>query len=656
MAFCLLLTTFLQWGRAETILPEAEVLVDVSTVAEWVKEQPANIILIEVSKAEVYAAGHIPGARNTWRKDYQSDAWPYSGIIAEKPQMEALLGRLGVSGGDLIVLYDERGNVNAARLWWILRRYGHYDVRILAGGKQAWTTAGHALSTEAPEFSATAFRFSQSQNDDLYADKAMVQAALDDPNSIVLDVRTQDEYSGAVQKPGASRAGHIPGSILLNYTESLVYADGEPAGLKSKTELTELFASNGITRDKNIIVYCHSGMRSSLTTFVLWEVLDYPNVKNYDGSWVEWSHDQAMPIDTGLPVLQAAVATADEGNPNPKKGILHTVRQSYKNYWNYLVSEVTFNYDYKPKWQNFFWGLILLSLFFYSLELLWPWRKHQARIRKDFWLDAFYMFFNVFLFGLIIFFALENVLTEGFNELLGLFGLTNIVAVQVHTFPVWAYYIILFLVADFIQWNIHRLLHRVPFLWEFHKVHHSVEQMGFAAHLRFHWMENVVYKGIQAIPLTMLGYNLADLFLLHIFNLAWGHFNHSNITVSGRIKGTVFGGLVAWGLASLYIEGLLPTLGVVAGGMAFGGVVLGPVMKYIFNSPEMHIWHHAWDLPKDRRYGVNFGLTLAIWDYIWGTAYIPHDGRDIRLGFPDLDKFPKSFLQQLTYGIVKHKT
>lgn len=334
------------------------------------------------------------------------------------------------------------------------------------------------------------------------------------------------------------------------------------------------------------------------------------------------------------------------------KGYWEVFQDGYTQWWNYLVSEVTFTYTYKPLWQNFFWGLIVFSLFFYLLEMLRPWRKDQPRFRKDFWLDAFYMFFNLFIFGLIIYSAAENVLTKAFGEFLGLLGIENLVAVQINALPTWAYVLILFFVADFIQWNIHRLLHRIPWLWEFHKVHHSVEQMGFAAHLRFHWMESIVYKSIQVIPLTMLGYNLVDLMTLHLFNLAWGHFNHSNITVNPRISGAVVGGLVGWGLGSLYAVALWQSILIPVAGIALGAVALGPVMRYLFNSPEMHIWHHAKELPEEHRYGVNFGLTLAIWDYLFGTAHVPHSGRDVELGFKGLQKFPKTFVGQVLHGWV----
>jgi sterol desaturase/sphingolipid hydroxylase (fatty acid hydroxylase superfamily) len=297
----------------------------------------------------------------------------------------------------------------------------------------------------------------------------------------------------------------------------------------------------------------------------------------------------------------------------------------------------------------------VFSLFFFSLEMLKPWRKEQARFRKDFWLDFFYVFFNFFIFGLIFWTATQNVLVEMFNNFLGYFGVENIVMLQLDNLPVWAYYIILFVVADLLSWWVHRMLHWVPFMWRWHKVHHSVEQMGFAAHVRYHWMENVVYWVCRYIPLTMLGADLVDIFGIHVVNLAWGHFNHTNTTVDTRITGGIVGaGLLAL-VARLNLGETMWVLAALPVGAIAGAFILGPFMRKIFNSPEMHIWHHSWELPEDKPYGINFGITLAIWDYIFGTAHVPHSGRDIALGFDGLARFPKTFLGQLVYGFGPDK-
>jgi len=276
---------------------------------------------------------------------------------------------------------------------------------------------------------------------------------------------------------------------------------------------------------------------------------------------------------------------------------------AYTGYAGYFWQQIT-----HPSWNNYFYMLIGVSLCFFALELFRPWREDQPKFRKDFWLDCFYMFFNYFLFTLIIYNAASSVVVELFSDFLGIFGITNLVAIEVQSWPVWVHLLMVFVIRDFIQWCTHNVLHRVPFLWEFHKLHHSVEQMGFAAHLRFHWMESIVYNVFQYLPLAMLGIGLNDFFVVYFLTTVVGHFNHSNITVP-----------------------------------------LGP-FKYIFNNPQMHIWHHAHDLPESHPKGMNFALTLSIWDYLFGTAYVPHDGKDIKLGFPGMTEFPKTFWKQITYG------
>lgn len=285
----------------------------------------------------------------------------------------------------------------------------------------------------------------------------------------------------------------------------------------------------------------------------------------------------------------------------------------YKNYASYLWSEITFQYDYKPWFENYFYWLIIVSLFFLFLEWSRPWRTSQQKFRKDFFLDAFYMFFNFFFFSLIIYNSASDVMVNLFNSILEGFGFKNIIAIQIGAWPGIVQLLVLFVVRDFIQWWVHRLLHRSNFLWQFHKVHHSVEEMGFAAHLRYHWMETVVYRTIEYIPLAMIGFGINDFFIVHIVSLSIGHFNHSNITLN-----------------------------------------LG-ILKYVFNNPQMHIWHHAYDIPSNHKYGVNFGISLSIWDFIFRTNYIPSNGKDIRLGFPEIEKFPKTFFSQVMYGFKKDK-
>ena len=283
------------------------------------------------------------------------------------------------------------------------------------------------------------------------------------------------------------------------------------------------------------------------------------------------------------------------------------IKNSFTGYWNYLIGEIA-----HPGWHNYFYMLLLISLLVWALELLFPWRQSQAAFRKDFWLDGFYMFFNFFLFSLVGYNAVSNVAVELFNNFLAQFGIENLVAIKIASLPVWSQFLIMFVVADFIQWWVHVMLHRVPWLWKFHQVHHSVEEMGFAAHLRYHWLETIVYKSILYLPLAMIGFGVDDFFILHAFTVLVGHLNHANLALT-----------------------------------------YGP-LKYVFNNPAMHIWHHAKKWPDSHRYGVNFGISLSVWDYLFGTAHIPRSGRDIALGFENIEDYPHGFFQQMKQPFKKN--
>ena len=286
---------------------------------------------------------------------------------------------------------------------------------------------------------------------------------------------------------------------------------------------------------------------------------------------------------------------------------IEIIQDSFSGYYNYLVSEIV-----NPGWTNYFYWLVALSLLVWGLEIVVPWRKQQKIFRKGFWLDSFYIIFNFFLFSLIGYNALSNVGVELFSDFLGLFNIENLVAVKVGHFPVWTQLLIMFVMADFIQWNIHRQLHSRTWLWEFHKVHHSVKEMGFAAQFRFHFMETIVYKTLQYIPLAMIGFGIEEFFVVHMMSVFIGHLNHANLN---------------WDYGWL---------------------------RYILNNPKMHIWHHSKVLPEEHPNGMNFGLSLSIWDYLFGSAYIPKEGKNIELGFEGDEQFPENFGKQLVFPFRKN--
>ena len=273
---------------------------------------------------------------------------------------------------------------------------------------------------------------------------------------------------------------------------------------------------------------------------------------------------------------------------------------------SWLIDMVTFNVEWN---QNWFYGLIIVSIAVWGLEIAFPWRKNQKIIRKDFWLDAFYMFFNFFIFAII----LESVYVL-FETYFTAHGLPmDKIALFSEQSPSWLIIVVFFVLSDFVQWFTHLLLHRYNFLWRFHKVHHSVEEMGFSAHLRYHWMENILYKPLKTLALMLvIGAQPEHAFFVHFFSITIGHLNHANVRIT-------------WG-----------------------------PLKYIFNNSVMHLYHHAKDLPADRVNGVNFAISLSIWDYIFKKNYIPQDQYgDYLLGFEGVEYYPKGFFGQMISGFKR---
>ncbi|MBC7525053.1 MAG: sterol desaturase family protein [Flavobacterium sp.] len=279
---------------------------------------------------------------------------------------------------------------------------------------------------------------------------------------------------------------------------------------------------------------------------------------------------------------------------------LQIIANSYHDYFNYLITEIS-----KPTYANYFYGLLVISFVVWLLELVFPWRKNQPIFRKDFGLDLFYMFFNFFILNLILLIALSFVTATLLDDILSVFNLKlgTISSLNLSRFPKLVSLLLFFLISDFIQYFTHRLLHKVPMLWNIHKTHHSAKQMGFATHFRYHWMEPIIYKALLYIPIILIGgFDLQDVFLVHFISIAIGHLNHANL------------------------------------GWDYG------IFKYVFNNPKMHVWHHSKELPKPE--GVNFAISLSIWDYLFNTNFIPYDGKNIELGFENEEQFPTTFIQQ----------
>jgi len=266
--------------------------------ADWLEANLDNpkVRIIEVStEPGIYERGHIKNAiKFVWHTDLVDTV---NRDIINAKNFSKLVQKAGISDDTTVVLYGDKNNWFAAWGAWIFNIYGQKDVRVLDGGRVKWEKDGRALTTAVPSFPAGNFVATK-------ADKALRATLINDVLPVakkrvkadLVDIRGADEYNGKIfAAPGfqelSVRAGHIPGAVNVPWGAN-VNADGT---FKTVAELKKLYADKGIDGKQNIITYCRIGERSSLTWFVLSEILGY-NVKNYDGSWTEYGNSVGVPI------------------------------------------------------------------------------------------------------------------------------------------------------------------------------------------------------------------------------------------------------------------------------------------------------------------------------------------------------------------------
>ena len=264
--------------------------------------------------------------------------------------------------------------------------------------------------------------------------------------------------------------------------------------------------------------------------------------------------------------------------------------------FSWIAKQIAFQVPFE---QNYFWMVTLLTMVIMVVEYCFPWRTKQSFFRKDWGLDLTYLYANVFIFAVML---------DGIYGLIE--GLVPKDAVwTVNLFQGWGWgwqLLVFFVLQDFLQWCVHRLLHASDWLWKFHQIHHSVEEMGVAAHFRYHWMENVFYKPTTlAVLAVFAGVEPEMVILVHMGTLMVGHLNHANLNLD-------------WG-----------------------------PLKYVFNSPRMHLLHHSAE--HIRAGAVNFGLTLSCWDYVFGTAADSSDKGERSLGFDGMEDIPQGLIGQLLH-------
>jgi thiosulfate/3-mercaptopyruvate sulfurtransferase len=275
---------------------------DVLVTTDWLAQHlndPA-IRVVEVDEdTDAYGRGHIPGAvAVNWNTDLQD---PLRRDFIDPDQFAKLQNSLGITPDTLVVLYGGNNNWFAAYAYWYYKVYVHEPVKLLDGGRKAWELEGRDTTTEPPavaptegypvrkpDFSIRAFR-DQVLNEYVgSSDRALV------------DVRSPEEFRGEKLAPDhlpqeqAQRPGHIPGAANIPWAKAV---DGTTGKFLTDDALRELYQGQDVTADKDVVAYCRIGERSAHTWFVLHELLGYPNVRNYDGSWTEWGSLVGVPIE-----------------------------------------------------------------------------------------------------------------------------------------------------------------------------------------------------------------------------------------------------------------------------------------------------------------------------------------------------------------------
>jgi thiosulfate/3-mercaptopyruvate sulfurtransferase len=273
-----------------------EVLVETSWVKDHLRDQVVRIAEVDYDPTANYNLGHIPGAvLFDWKKDMND---PVKRDIPSQQQLEAVLGKAGVTPSTKLVLYGDFNNWFAAFAYWILNYYGVENVVLMNGGRKKWLAEDGQVTKDIPTYTPTSFKL-KGQNESVRTYLDYVRQSLKKPNKVLVDVRGPAEFTGEITAPPeypnehAQRGGHIPGAVNIPWAQA-VREDGT---FKTAEDLEKLYGTKGVTPDKEVITYCRIGERSSFTWFVLKHLLGYPNVKNYDGSWTEWGNMVRNPIE-----------------------------------------------------------------------------------------------------------------------------------------------------------------------------------------------------------------------------------------------------------------------------------------------------------------------------------------------------------------------
>ena len=255
-------------------------IISASKALDTVSED--GVVIVDAQKSSAYKNSHVNGAVNISRNDITTFG-PFPNMLAPASKIEEALGENGISNDSKVIIYDNNNNMDAARLWWTMKVFGHKDVKVVSGGLKAMTDAGADTTSTTPDVKTVKYN-AQEKNEDMIATKEDVKSEVNNPQEdvVLLDVRTQEEYN----------RGTIPDSIHFNYVNNN-YDDGT---FRPVRQIHTLYKDKNITPDKTVIMYCKTSIRAAQTYLALYNA-GYRNLKIYDGAWIEWSADTSLPVE-----------------------------------------------------------------------------------------------------------------------------------------------------------------------------------------------------------------------------------------------------------------------------------------------------------------------------------------------------------------------
>ncbi len=265
----------------------AQVLV----TCEWLEKNRADpqLVILDARPEAEYAKGHLPGAVPINTYDHLVDSSP-AGEQAFHRWLGETLGRAGLTPEDRVVIYENKLGMRAGRAYWMLYYAGLEKIAMLAGGLESWQASGLPVSTESAARPPSKFRLRPQKK--FVATAQEVAAAARNPKTVILDVRTREEYEGKSGSADCARQGRIPGAVWVEWTEFLA----DQTAFQAPEKLGVLLMQKGITPDKQIVTYCHRGARAGMVWAAL-DALGFPKVKNYAGSWHDWAARKELPTE-----------------------------------------------------------------------------------------------------------------------------------------------------------------------------------------------------------------------------------------------------------------------------------------------------------------------------------------------------------------------